>query len=125
MTKRNWNKSITYMYMYNYLHKNNCLGRQNKSSLVITLALVNFPRLRKILSQSRAFIRPCCQTFDSLLTSSRLASMHSPLLGFPEVLIDSVLDTKSERAGGNDALSTLQEKQNKMNYTNKMYPQEI
>ena len=37
--------------------------------------------------------------------------MHSPLLGLPDVLIDSVLDTKFESSGGNDARSTLKRKE--------------
>ena len=76
------------------------------------LTLVNLPRFLNILSQSIALMTPCCQTFESLLTSSRFASIHSPLLGFPDVLIDSVLETNSASAGGNEALSTLRIKEN-------------
>lgn len=55
------------------------------------LTLFNLPRFLNILSQSIALMTPCCQTFESLLTSSRFVSIHSPLLGFPDLLIDSVL----------------------------------
>ena len=78
----------------------NILKFLKKTRLHHNSTLLRFSTFLKIRSQSIATMLPCCHTLESLLTSSEQASISSPLLAFPEVLIDSVLCTNLSRSSG-------------------------
>ena len=68
---------------------------------------VCLPQSIVFLSQTRAVMKLCCQTLKFFFTPLRFVHIHSPLLRYPDELIDSVLETNSGRSGGYDTRSKL------------------